>query len=119
MRDTFKKTFYETLRKYGLFNSFLGEGLCVLPQEVWFGKNVYRAAEPDAASAEEIARLLIPALYQYGLKTRTYTTQESKDAYLQKFGIPGNYTLNTSSVLIKDGIRVKTYDRIFIRHKKT
>lgn len=52
----------------------------------------------------------------YNLKTKIYTTQECKDAYLEKFGKKGTYDLNASGVLIKDGLREKTYQRIFIRN---
>ena len=54
----------------------------------------------------------------YGLKTRVYSSQECKDAYLQKFGKPGTYDLNAPGVIVKNGIREKTYQRIFIRRRK-
>jgi hypothetical protein len=54
----------------------------------------------------------------YGLKTKVYSTQECKDAYLRKFGVPGTYDLNARSVILKDGLLEKVYSRILIRHKK-
>jgi Adenine-specific methyltransferase EcoRI len=54
----------------------------------------------------------------YGLKTKVYSTQECKDAYLKKFGVPGTYDLNARSVILKDGLLEKVYSRILIRHKK-
>lgn len=52
----------------------------------------------------------------YGLKTRVYTTQECKAAYLKKFGKRGTYDLNASGVIIRNGLQEKVYQRIFIRH---
>lgn len=51
----------------------------------------------------------------YGLKTKIYTNQEKKDAYLAKFGKKGQYDLNASGVVIKDGLYEKVYQRILIR----
>lgn len=53
----------------------------------------------------------------YGLKTRTYTTEECKQAYVDKFGRPGTYDLNASGVVIRDGLREKVYQRILIKRK--
>lgn len=53
----------------------------------------------------------------YGLKTRVYTNEEKKQAYFDKFGKDGQYDLNASAVLIKDGLREKIYQRILIRNK--
>ena len=53
----------------------------------------------------------------YSLKTRVYTNQECKDAYFAKFKKEGLYDLNASGVLIKGGLREKTYARILIRRK--
>ena len=52
----------------------------------------------------------------YKLKTKVYSTQECKDAYLEKFGKNGTYDLNASGVLIRNGIRDKVYQRILIKH---
>lgn len=49
----------------------------------------------------------------YGLKTRTYTTQECKERYYELFGKPGTYDLNASGVI--NGKKV--YQRILIRHR--
>lgn len=54
----------------------------------------------------------------YHLKTKVYTTQECKDAYLAKFGKKGTYDLNASGVIRKDGRLEKVFQRILIRHKK-
>ena len=53
----------------------------------------------------------------YGLKTQKYTTKECKDAYLAKFGKDGTYDLNAAGVIIKNGLREKTYQRLLIRKK--
>ena len=54
----------------------------------------------------------------YNLKTKVYTSQECKQAYLEKFGKPGTYDLNASGVIIKNGIKEKVYQRILIRKKQ-
>ena len=54
----------------------------------------------------------------WNLKTRKYTTEECKKAYIDKFGKNGVYDLNASSVIVKDGKRHKTYARILIRKVK-
>lgn len=54
----------------------------------------------------------------YNLKTKVYTTQECKDAYLQKFGKKGTYDLNASGVVIRDGLREKVYQRILIKKQQ-
>ena len=53
----------------------------------------------------------------YGLKTRTYTTEECKQAYVDKFGKHGTYDLNASGVVIRNGLKEKVYQRILIRRK--
>ncbi len=55
----------------------------------------------------------------YKLKTRVYTTEECKQAYLDKFGKKGTYDLNASGVIVKDGLLEKVYQRILIKHRKT
>jgi len=54
----------------------------------------------------------------YHLKTKVYTSSECKLAYEKKFGKPGTYDLNASGVILKNGIREKTYQRILIRRKQ-
>lgn len=54
----------------------------------------------------------------YKLKTKVYTTPECKQAYFDKFGKSGTYDLNASGVIIKNGLREKVYQRIFIRKKQ-
>ena len=54
----------------------------------------------------------------YKLKTKFYTTEECKKAYLDKFGKKGTYDLNASGVIIQDGLREKVYQRVLIRHRK-
>ncbi|HEM48925.1 MAG TPA: DNA methyltransferase, partial [Caldithrix sp.] len=54
----------------------------------------------------------------YNLKTRVYTTAECKKAYFEKFGKKGTYDLNASGVVIRDGLLVKVYQRVLIKHKK-
>ena len=52
----------------------------------------------------------------YGLKTKVYTSEECKTAYLKKFGKPGTYDLNASGVVKKkDGHLEKVYQRILIQ----
>ncbi len=53
----------------------------------------------------------------YHLKSRVYTTQECKQAYVSKFGKKGTYDLNASGVVIREGIYEKVYQRILIKHK--
>lgn len=53
----------------------------------------------------------------YKLKTKVYTNQEKKDAYFAKFGKPGQYDLNASGVVLKNGLYEKVYQRILIKHK--
>lgn len=54
----------------------------------------------------------------YHLKTKVYTTQECKDAYMKKFGKKGTYDLNASGVVCKDGRLEKVFQRILIQRKK-
>jgi hypothetical protein len=54
----------------------------------------------------------------YKLKTKVYTTQECKQAYLEKFGRSGTYDLNASGVIIRNGLRIKVFQRILIRKKQ-
>lgn len=51
----------------------------------------------------------------YGLKTKKYTKEECRAAYLDKFGKTGTYDLNASGVLVINGQREKVYQRILIR----
>lgn len=53
----------------------------------------------------------------YKLKTKKYTTQECKDAYLNKFGKIGTYDMNASGVVVKDGLMEKVYQRILIKYR--
>ncbi len=46
-------------------------------------------------------------------RTRVYSSQECRDAYLERFGKPGVYDLNASGVV--DGVKV--YKRILIRRR--
>lgn len=54
----------------------------------------------------------------YKLKSKVYTSTDCKQAYLDKFGKTGTYDLNSSGVLIRNGLREKVYQRILIKHKK-
>jgi hypothetical protein len=54
----------------------------------------------------------------YNLKTKAYSNQEKKDAYFVKFGKSGQYDLNASGVIIKEGQLEKVYQRILIQHKE-
>jgi hypothetical protein len=54
----------------------------------------------------------------YGLKTKTYTSDECHQAYLSKFGKKGTYDLNASGVIVKDGLLEKVYQRILIKHRR-
>ena len=53
----------------------------------------------------------------YNLKTKIYTSQECKQAYIDKFKKKGTYDLNASGVLLINGRREKLYHRILIRKK--
>ena len=53
----------------------------------------------------------------YKQKTKVYTTEECKQAYLDKFKKTGTYDLNASGVVIRDGLLEKVYQRILIKHK--
>lgn len=53
----------------------------------------------------------------YNLKTKVYTTEECKQAYLAKFGKKGTYDLNASGVILVDGLLEKVYQRVLIKHK--
>lgn len=53
----------------------------------------------------------------YSLKTKVYSTEECKQAYLSKFGTKGTYDLNASGVILKDGVLEKVYQRILIRNR--
>ena len=50
----------------------------------------------------------------YGLKTRTYTSQECRDRYFELFGKKGTYDLNAAGVI--NGKKV--YQRILIRRRR-
>jgi hypothetical protein len=54
----------------------------------------------------------------YGLKSKTYSSDECREAYFAKFGKPGTYDLNASGVIVRDGQLEKVYQRILIRHRK-
>lgn len=51
----------------------------------------------------------------YHLKTRRYTTEECRQAYLDKFGKEGTYDLNASGVINLNGRKEKVYQRILIQ----
>ncbi len=53
----------------------------------------------------------------YNLKTKVYSSDECKKAYLSKFGKPGTYDMNASGVVLRDGQLEKVYQRILIRRK--
>ncbi len=55
----------------------------------------------------------------YSLKTKVYSTGECKKAYLKKFGKKGTYDLNASGVVFREGILVKVYQRVLIKHRNT
>jgi hypothetical protein len=54
----------------------------------------------------------------YKLKTKIYTTDECKQAYMAKFNKKGTYDLNASGVVLRGGLFVKVYQRILIMHKQ-
>ena len=55
-------------------------------------------------------------LNKYGLKTRTFCSEECRAAYKRKFGKPGTYDLNAAGVIqMEDGHYEKVYQRILIR----
>ena len=52
----------------------------------------------------------------YGLKTRIFSSEECRAAYLRKFGKPGTYDLNAAGVVqMEDGHFEKVYQRILIQ----
>ncbi len=53
----------------------------------------------------------------YDLKTKLYTKDECKQAYMEKFGKKGTYDLNASGVLFRNGILEKVYTRVLIKHR--
>ncbi|MBS4060328.1 MAG: adenine-specific methyltransferase EcoRI family protein [Bacteroidetes bacterium] len=54
----------------------------------------------------------------YHLKTKVYTSAECRQAYFDKFGEKGTYDMNSNGVLLVDGLFEKTYQRVFIKHRK-
>ena len=54
----------------------------------------------------------------YELKTKVYTTDECKQAYIDKFGKKGTYDLNASGVVYRDGLLEKVYQRVLIKHRR-
>jgi hypothetical protein len=54
----------------------------------------------------------------YKMKTKRYTGEECRKAYLNKFGKKGTYDLNASGVLILEGRYEKVFQRVLIRHRK-
>jgi hypothetical protein len=54
----------------------------------------------------------------YNLKTKLYSTEECKRAYLSKFGKKGTYDLNASGVILVDGLLEKVYQRVLIKHRE-
>jgi hypothetical protein len=55
----------------------------------------------------------------YNTKTKVYTAQECKQAYLAKFGKKGTYDMNASGVIIENGLLEKVYQRVLIKHRKS
>jgi hypothetical protein len=53
----------------------------------------------------------------YKLKTKFYSSDECKRAYLDKFGKKGTYDLNASGVLNVNGLLVKVYQRVLIKSR--
>ena len=52
----------------------------------------------------------------YGLKTRVFTSEECRAAYMRKFGKPGTYDLNAAGVVrMENGQFEKVYQRILIK----
>ena len=56
--------------------------------------------------------------YLYNFKTKIYTTEECKKAYLAKFDKKGTYDLNASGVLMRNGLLEKVYQRVLIKHRE-
>jgi hypothetical protein len=54
----------------------------------------------------------------YKLKTKIYSTQECKQAYLKKFGRMGTYDLNASGVIMRAGLLEKVYQRLLIKNRE-
>lgn len=72
----------------------------------------------DKYSPEQFAIVgICENLDLYNLKTKHYSSEECKQAYLDKFKKKGTYDLNASGVLIRNSIREKVYTRVLIKHK--
>lgn len=54
----------------------------------------------------------------YSMKTKRYTGEECKNAYLAKFGKKGTYDMNASGVIVVNGQYEKVYQRVLIRHRR-
>jgi hypothetical protein len=54
----------------------------------------------------------------YSLKTKNYTSEQCKQAYINKFGKKGTYDLNASGVVLRENLLEKVYQRILIKHRK-
>lgn len=54
----------------------------------------------------------------YKMKTKRYSGEECKSAYLAKFEKKGTYDLNASGVVVVNGQYEKVYQRILIKHRK-
>lgn len=53
----------------------------------------------------------------YNLKTKKYTSEQCKEAYLKRFNKKGTYDLNASGVVLRSKLLEKVYTRVLIRHK--
>jgi hypothetical protein len=54
----------------------------------------------------------------YNLKTKNYTSEQCKQAYMDKFGKKGTYDLNASGVVLRENLLEKVYQRILIKHRR-
>lgn len=54
----------------------------------------------------------------YNKKTKRYSGEECKNAYLAKFGRKGTYDLNASGVVVVSGQYEKVYQRVLIKHRR-
>ena len=53
----------------------------------------------------------------YKFRTKVYSTEECKQAYLAKFGEKGTYDLNATGVVIRNGLLEKVFKRVLIKHR--
>ena len=54
----------------------------------------------------------------YKMKTKVYSSEECRAAYMAKFNKPGTYDLNRAGVIVRDGVYEQVYTRVLIRKRR-